>query len=49
MTEAVGSVGQDELDYARRGMRSCLACRTAFPNHLALMKHSVNGCRKMRR
>lgn len=38
----------EPLAAARKGMRSCLACRTAFPNRLGLMKHELQGCRKVK-
>ncbi|HEV8359024.1 MAG TPA: hypothetical protein VGR28_01070 [Candidatus Thermoplasmatota archaeon] len=34
------------LEAARKGARSCLACRTAFPNRLGLLKHEMAGCGK---
>ena len=34
----------EQLAVARRGLRSCLGCRTAFPNRLALLKHQLAGC-----
>lgn len=39
----------EDLERARRGLRSCFACRTAFPNHLSLLKHEVQGCGGPRR
>jgi hypothetical protein len=35
-----------ELQVARQGLRTCLTCRTSFPNHLAVVKHQLHGCRK---
>ena len=40
---------QHQLAALRKGLRSCLACRTAFPNRLALVKHEIAGCRKMKK
>ena len=35
-----------DLLLARQGLRTCLTCRTSFPNHLAVVKHQLHGCRK---
>ena len=48
MTEKAAPGYAQVLESVRKGLRSCLDCRTSFPNHLALIKHGFQGCRRKR-
>jgi hypothetical protein len=45
MSEEAAFLALEPLEALRKGLRSCLACRTAFPNRLGVLKHQLAGCR----
>jgi hypothetical protein len=44
--EPIGDGYVQDITLARKGLRTCLSCRVSFPNHLAVVKHQLHGCKK---